>query len=144
MPELPQWTDEELEAKLFDYHEGRLTPEARLELEQVMAARGEPLEAPADAVFDSGLIALRQRKAEAPTDFTTGVAKTIHERSAGRFFGKRTLGDRVPFSVLIVIALALLVAIAIGLWRSDTGSLIRRQTSPGPPKGGTMEPSNPR
>ncbi|MBP6630083.1 MAG: hypothetical protein KBG28_19955 [Kofleriaceae bacterium] len=134
-PELPTWSDEELEAKLFDYHEGKLAPEVRAQVERVMAARGEPLEeaGPASGVFDSGLVALRRSKAEAPADFTAGVAETIHRRSGGRFFGRRTLGDRVPFGVLLVLALVVLAIIAALMWSSGTGSLRRPPAAPAPP-----------
>jgi hypothetical protein len=63
------------------------------------------------------------RKAHAPSNFSDGVAETIHRRSAGRFFGRRTLGDRVPFGALFVIAIVVLLAIGYVMWSSPTGSL---------------------
>ena len=51
------------------------------------------------------------------------VAETIHQRSAGRLFRRRTFGDRVPFGALLAVALAGLLAIAYILWSSSTGSL---------------------
>src|SRR5439155_19728155 len=68
--------------------------------------------------FLSGL-----HKVHAPPRFSDGVAQTIHQRSAGRFFARRTLGDRVPFGALVAVALAGLVVIAYVLWSSSTGSL---------------------
>jgi anti-sigma factor RsiW len=62
-------------------------------------------------------------KARAPSTFASDVTSTIHKRSAGRFFGRRTFGDRVPFSALLVIAVLGLCAIAYFLWASETGSL---------------------
>ena len=63
------------------------------------------------------------QKARAPSTFAQDVTSTIHKRSAGRFFGRRTFGDRVPFSALLVIAVLGLCAIAYLLWASETGSL---------------------
>ena len=63
------------------------------------------------------------RKAHAPSSFAEDVAETINKRSAGRFFGRRTFGDRVPFGALLVVALAGLVVIGYILWSSSTGSL---------------------
>src|SRR5688572_15981806 len=118
-------TDDELDAKLFDYHEGKLSPAERAEVERLLAERGEPIEPPPDddEKYRSGLETLRAAKAAAPATFTTDVTDTIRRRSAGRFFGRRTLGDRVPFGVLLVIALVVAVAVAAVLWTSSTGSL---------------------
>jgi anti-sigma factor RsiW len=63
------------------------------------------------------------QKARAPSTFAADVTSTIHKRSAGRFFARRTFGDRVPFSALMVIAVLGLCAIAYLLWASETGSL---------------------
>ena len=63
------------------------------------------------------------QKARAPSTFAQDVTSTIHKRSAGRFFARRTFGDRVPFSALLVIAVLGLCAIAYLLWASETGSL---------------------
>ncbi len=56
-------------------------------------------------------------------DFNAKVENTIHQRSAGRFFARKTFGDRVPFSALLVIAVLGLAVIAYVLWSSQTGSL---------------------
>jgi anti-sigma factor RsiW len=63
------------------------------------------------------------QKRHAPSTFAADVTSTIHKRSAGRFFARRTFGDRVPFSALLVIAVLGLCAIAYLLWASETGSL---------------------
>ena len=70
------------------------------------------------------------RKAHAPVSFTEDVTGTIEKRSAGRFFARRTLGDRVPFGVLLVLALVVLGAIGYVLWSSPTGSLAGDRASP--------------
>lgn len=77
----------------------------------------------ADAQLGAMLSTLRGARVAAPESFTDEVAQTIHRRSAGKFFGKRTLGDRVPFGVLLVIALAILITTSAVLWTSQTGTL---------------------
>lgn len=67
----------------------------------------------------------------APPDLGKLVEERIHRRSAGRFFGKKTLGDRVPFGLLLIVALVALIIIAGLLWSSTTGSL-RRDPAPHP------------
>jgi anti-sigma factor RsiW len=62
-------------------------------------------------------------KMSAPQDFETGVADTIRRRSRGRFFGRRAFGDRVPFELLAVLAIAVALAIYVLIRLSDTGSL---------------------
>jgi hypothetical protein len=63
------------------------------------------------------------QKARPPVHFAEEVTATIHKRSAGRFFGRRTLGDRVPLLPLVIIAVLGLCAIAYLMWASETGSL---------------------
>jgi anti-sigma factor RsiW len=63
------------------------------------------------------------QKARAPVTFAQDVTATIHKRSAGRFFARRTFGDRVPFSALLVVAVLGLCVIAYFMWASQTGSL---------------------
>lgn len=62
-------------------------------------------------------------KMAAPQDFERDVAQTIHRRSAGRFFGRRAFGDRVPFEAIAVFALALVVVLYVLMKWSVTGSL---------------------
>lgn len=69
-------------------------------------------------------------KLGAPEAFGEHVTETIHRRSAGRFFARRTLGDRVPFGVLLIVALVVLLGVAATLWGSSTGSL---RVDPPPP-----------
>ncbi len=75
------------------------------------------------------------QKARAPATFAQDVTATIHKRSAGRFFGRRTLGDRVPFGALMIVAILGLCMIAYLLWASQTGSL-----KPNPSRAPTTEP----
>jgi len=114
--------DETIIVKVSDYLDGTLTGAERAEVERKIAEDATWKRAHAELTetrqFLSGL-----RKAPAPASFAEGVAETIHRRSAGRFFARRTLGDRVPFGPLIAVALTVIAVIAYVLWSSSTGSL---------------------
>jgi len=114
--------DEAILAKVSDYLDGALTSAERDDVAARIARDPTWQRAHAELTetrkYLSGL-----RKAHAPSSFAEGVAETIHQRSAGRFFARRTLGDRVPFGALLVVALAGLLVIAYVLWSSSTGSL---------------------
>ena len=116
--------DDEIIIALSDYFDGTLSADRKREVEAKIAAD------PAwKAVHDemlgtqsaSALSGLQ--KARAPAKFDEVVTETIHKRSAGRFFGRKTFGDRVPFGVLLIIALIVIGAIATVLYTSSTGSL---------------------
>ncbi|HEY1816708.1 MAG TPA: hypothetical protein VGG74_30380 [Kofleriaceae bacterium] len=71
------------------------------------------------------------QKARTRETFVQDVTSTIHKRSAGRFFARRTFGDRVPFGALAIAAVLGLVVIAYLMWASQTGSLApRHETAP--------------
>lgn len=81
------------------------------------------------------------QKARAPATFAQDVTHTIHTRSAGKFFARRTFGDRVPFGVILAIALVVLVAIGVVMWSSSTGSLRVQRSSSGSAQGsGIVDP----
>ena len=133
----PDEPDDAMAAKLYDYAEGTLAEADRAEVEAYLRSRGElPLadaDAPPGADTSSSKVDLRAlRAAAAPPAFTESVAATIHQRSAGRFFGRRTLGDRVPLGWLMAIALVVLVVVFAIVWSSPTGSLSLRRPGPGP------------
>jgi hypothetical protein len=118
-------TDEEDDAiaRLSDYLEG--ATEGRAEVEAKLASdadwkrlHAEMLDSREAAKQLSGL-----RKAHAPVTFAEDVTGTIEKRSQGRFFGRKTFGDRVPFGALLVVALIGLGVIGYVLWSSSTGSL---------------------
>ena len=113
---------DDFEARLSDYLDDSLGPDDRRALEQHLegcavcrAALGE-LRKTMSAL--SGL-----NRVSAPQHFERDVAETIRRRSAGRLFGRRALGDRVPFELLAILALALGLALYFFLRGSDTGSL---------------------
>jgi anti-sigma factor RsiW len=120
---------EEFEIMFSDLHDGVLSANdaARLRAHLAECAACKV----AYAEFEETMGALREMKRRsgateavaAPDGFVKGVEETIHKRSAGRFFGRKTLGDRVPFGVLLVAALVLMVVVGALLWGSTTGSL---------------------
>ena len=126
---------DEIIATVSDYLDGALPPDRRAEVAAQVAS--DPLWKRAHAEIAetrdalSGLL-----KARAPGSFDQEVTGAIHRRSAGRFFGRRTFGDRVPFGVLLVIALCVLIPIAYVMWSSSTGSLKRTpEHGPGSARG---------
>lgn len=115
-------SEDEIIVALSDYHEGTLSPARRAEVEAKLASDPawrtieEELRAQAPLLSTLGKVA-------APEQFTSQVTETIHRRSAGRFFGRRTLGDRLPVGWLLVVAALLLGGLTLVWCRSTTGSL---------------------
>src|SRR5262249_41249984 len=98
---------EAFEADFDDYNDHAL-PEARArEVEPHLASSAR-----CKAEFERfrGTIGVLSglHKMVAPPDLQDQVAETIHRRSAGRFFGRRAFGDRIPFELLAVVALAMM------------------------------------
>lgn len=113
-----QGEHEAFENDFSEYYEGTLAPARRDAVEAHLAACAR-CRAEYDRFREAvGQVALLGR-AQAPRDFDDRVADTIHRRSAGRFFGRRAFGDRVPFELLAALALLALVAIYLfARWRS--------------------------
>jgi anti-sigma factor RsiW len=114
---------EEYEARFSDLHDGTLSEKERAETLAHLAGCEACKAAYAEFEDTMAELAKLKGKPTAPETFTRSVEDTIHRRSAGRFFGKKTLGDRVPFGVLLIVAMVVLLAIALVLWSSSTGSL---------------------
>jgi anti-sigma factor RsiW len=114
--------DEAIIVQVSDYLDGALAGAERAEVAKKIAQDATWTRAHAELTetrkFLSGL-----QKAHARPEFAADVTSKIHQRSAGKFFGRRTFGDRVPFGVLLIVALAGLLAIGYVLWSSSTGSL---------------------
>jgi anti-sigma factor RsiW len=118
---------EEFELQFSELHDGTASEAQRAavmaHLETCAACKA------AYAEFERTMAALstvKTPKQPAPAEFGKHVEDTIAARSAGRFFGRKTLGDRVPFGALLIVALLVLLAIAALIWASPTGSLERR------------------
>jgi len=126
--------DEEIIVTLSDYLDNVLPPDQRADVEakikndeQWKSAHAEMVDARGAVKTLSGL-----QKARPDVKFTDDVTGTIAKRSAGRFFGRRTFGDRVPFVALLVVALLGLGVIAYIMWSSPTGSLkVDKERKPG-------------
>ena len=122
-------TEDDLIAKISDYLDGILPPAERTEVADKITSDDEWKRVHEELVETRKMISGMQ-KARAPESFAKDVTETIHKRSAGRFFARRTLGDRVPFGVLLVVALVVLLGVAAILWSSQTGSLKREKAAP--------------
>lgn len=131
-------TDDEIIATISDYLDGVLPPDCRADVQHKIATDAtwkrthDELSEARETL--SGLL-----KTRAPVKFDDDVTSTIHKRSAGRFFAKRTLGDRIPIGVLLIIAITVFVIIGAILWSSPTGSL-KRDEPPEPPGSGALIP----
>jgi hypothetical protein len=75
----------------------------------------------ADGDYEPALA--RLHKMSAPHGFAADVEETIRRRSAGRFFGRKAFGDRVPFEVLAIVVLVIGLAVFFLIRSSQTGSL---------------------
>jgi len=115
-------TDDDMIATLSDYVDGSLPAsrkaevEAKIDSDPAWKQTHEELLETKKAL--SGLL-----KARAPDTFNKHVTETIHKRSAGRFFGRKTFGDRVPFEALLIVAVLVIAVVGYLLWSSQTGSL---------------------
>ena len=119
------------QALLSDYCEGQLSAGESKRVEEHLAScvacRGAHQELRETITALLGL-----HKQPAPVDLAAAVTDTIRRRSGGRFFGRRVFGDRVPFTLLAVIALVVAICLYLVLRSSDTGSL-RYQREPDQP-----------
>ena len=114
--------DDEIVAQVSDYLDGLLTGSARDEVTRKLAEDATWKRAH-EEMIETRKVLSGMQKARAPASFAQDVTATIHKRSAGRFFGRRTLGDRVPFGALVIVAVLALAAIGYVMWSSQTGSL---------------------
>lgn len=135
-PELE--VDDEVIVALSDYLDGALPADRKAEVEGKIASDPTWRTAHAELV-DTRTALSGMQKARAPESFAQDVTATIHKRSAGAFFARRTLGDRVPVGVLLILALVILAGIAYVMWSSPTGSLkVDRERAPVPRGSGAI------
>ncbi len=110
------------QADFSDHYEHGISEERRRALEAHLASCPE-CRAENDR-FQETMGALgKLGKASAPEHFDEKVTSTINRRSAGRFFGRRTFGDRFPFELFAVLGLALALAMVLLIRWSATGSI---------------------
>lgn len=125
---------DEVIIKVTDYVEGKLTGADKAEVEAKIASdkpEDRAWKQTHDEMTEARKVISGMRKAKAPDTFVQDVTSTIHKRSAGRFFARRTLGDRVPFGVLLIVALLALGVVGYLMWSSPTGSLkVQKQQEP--------------
>jgi anti-sigma factor RsiW len=113
---------EAMEAEFSDYHDGSMPPDKRAAFEKRLAAEPE-LKREYDK-FDEALRALSGlHKMAGPQKLDEKVADTIYRRSAGRFFGPRTLGDRVPFLTIAVVGMVVALVVVLLMRYSLSGAL---------------------
>ena len=135
--------EDEIVAKLSDFLDGALKGAERDEVAAKIENDDAWKSAHAELVQTRKALSGMQ-KAHAPAGFAQDVTSTIHQRSAGRFFGRRTFGDRVPFGALVAIAVLGLVVVAYFMWASQTGSLEGRHDRVPRGSGSATEPLVPR
>lgn len=109
-------------ATLSDYLDATLPADERAAVDKKLATDELWKRAHTELLATRGALSTL-KKARPPATFVEDVTATIHKRSAGRFFGRRTFGDRVPFGAVLVVALIALAAMGFVLWSSQTGSL---------------------
>lgn len=128
---------EEVIIKVTDYLEGKLSAADKAEVAAKIASdkpEDRAWRQTHDEMTEARKVISGMRPPKPlPESFVEDVTATIHKRSGGRFFGRRTLGDRVPFGVLLIVAFIALGVIAYLMWSSPTGSL-KVQKQPEAPK----------
>jgi hypothetical protein len=120
-------SEDDIIEKISEYLDGALAGSEKDDVASKIAPGGDPeWKRIHDDLVDNRKALSGLQKARAPSTFAQEVTSTIHKRSAGRFFARRTLGDRVPFGVLLVIAVLVLSVAGYVMWSSQTGSLETR------------------
>lgn len=115
-------TEDDIIAKLSDYLDGEGSADERADIANKLETDDEWKRIHGELVETRKHLSGMQR-ARAPDAFAREVTSTIHKRSAGRFFARRTFGDRVPFGALLVVAVLVLAVVGYVMWSSQTGSL---------------------
>ena len=133
--------DDEIIATLSDYLDGVLPPDRVDDVKQKIASDPQWKQTHDELrEVRSNLSGLQRARPPQPDKFVEDVTSTIHKRSAGRFFGKRTFGDRVPLIPLLILGVIVIVVIGALLWSSPTGSLKTDKKSSEPQGSGELVP----
>ena len=124
--------DEEVIVKITDYLDKKLPAAERDEVAKKIESDPVWKRTHDEMVEASKMISgMRKAKAPEPDKFVEDVTGTIHKRSGGAFFARRTLGDRVPFGIILIVAIVALIVIAVLMRSSSTGSLkVDKQKTP--------------
>src|SRR5687768_14559841 len=113
---------EEVIVKVTDYLDDKLTGADKADVAAKIAS--DPVwKSTHEEMIEARKMISGRRKTKAPGTFVEDVTATIHKRAAGRFFARRTLGDRVPFGLLLILAVIALGVVGYLMWSSPTGSL---------------------
>jgi anti-sigma factor RsiW len=112
----------EIEAELSELIEKTLPAARQREIEEHLAGC-EPCRMAHEELRDAMTALSGLHRMGAPQHFEREVEETIRRRSRGRFFGRKTFGDRVPLELIAVIVLAAGLGIFYLIWSSQTGSL---------------------
>jgi anti-sigma factor RsiW len=132
--------DEAIIVALSDYLDGALPADQKAEVEAKIASDPQ-WKTVHDEMVETRKALSGLQKARAGESFAQEVTATINQRSEGRFFARRTFGDRVPLGALLIVALLGLAVIAYVLWSSPTGSLkVDRDRPPTPAGSGVVAP----
>ena len=132
--------DDAIVIAVSDYLDGVLPADQKAEVEAKIASDPEWKTVHAEMIETRNALSGLQ-KARASESFAREVTDTLHKRSAGRFFARRQLGDRVPFGAILAVALLGLAVIAYVLWSSPTGSLkVNHERPPTPAGSGVVAP----
>ena len=114
--------DDAVIIKITDYLDGKLPATERDEVATRIAS-DDVWKRTHDEMVEANKMISGMRKAKPPETFVEDVTGTINKRSGGAFFARRTLGDRVPFGVILIVAIVALAVIAFLMRSSSTGSL---------------------
>jgi hypothetical protein len=114
--------DDEIVAKVSDYLDGVLKGAERDDVAKKIETDPTWKQTHTDMVENRKFMSGMQKR-RAPPSFTDDITDTIHKRSEGKFFGRKTLGDRVPFNAILIVAIIALATVGYFMWSSQTGSL---------------------
>lgn len=120
---MSQSEEYEEQSRLFeDYEDDNLSINDREEFEQRLEEDEEFLRDYRTFQNTQAVLA-SMGKHEKHSGFGERVSAEIHNRSGGRFFGRRGFGDKIPFELLTIVVLVLAFLLTMVLRNSDFGYL---------------------